>query len=193
VVVTFDDGYQDFATIAFPEIHARGWNCTLFLPTGKIGGFKDWGHSRVLDRRLLNWQDAAELAEAGVELGAHGVTHADLTRLPASAAHGEIIASKRIIEERVGCQVTSFAFPYGTSNRRLRAAVSPHYELAVGVTFGRATPHSDPFDLPRIDMRYFGRLPGWREYLKRPTTWRLTSRRVLRGVRVLLRKHLIVQ
>jgi peptidoglycan/xylan/chitin deacetylase (PgdA/CDA1 family) len=193
VVVTFDDGYRDFATTAFPEMQARGWNCTLFLPTGKIGGLKDWGRSKVLDKRLLSWREVAELAAAGVELGAHGVTHADLTSLAALAAHGEIIASKRAIEERVGCQVTSFAFPYGTSNRGLRSAVSQHYELAVGVTFRRATPHSDPFYLPRIDMRYFGRLSGWPEYLKRPTTWRLTCLRVLRGIRVLSRKHLIVR
>ena len=42
VVLTFDDGYRDFADVAAPEIVARGWSCTVFLPTDLIGSPTGW-------------------------------------------------------------------------------------------------------------------------------------------------------
>src|SRR5438105_1713518 len=45
VVLTFDDGFDDFARVALPELQTRGWTATVFLPTGKVGGTDDWeGH-----------------------------------------------------------------------------------------------------------------------------------------------------
>jgi hypothetical protein len=80
VVLTFDDGFTDFGDIAFPELQVRGWTATLFLPAGKVGKTADWDMRP--DRpaqQLLSWRAVTDLAGLGVEIGAHGVTHVDLT------------------------------------------------------------------------------------------------------------------
>jgi len=64
VVVTFDDGFDDSATAAFPELQARGWTVTVFLPAGKVGDTSDWAvpMSAFPVRPLMTWKTVAELA-----------------------------------------------------------------------------------------------------------------------------------
>ncbi len=166
VVLTFDDGFTDFADVVYPELRARGWTATVFLPAGKAGGFSDWDAAPALARRpLLSWAAAAELAALGVEIGAHGVSHADLTALPPEAARAEVADSRRRIEDRIGRPVTSFAAPYGRTNEAVRAEVRRHYRAAVGTELGRARPTSDPHELPRLEMWYFRDPARWQAYL----------------------------
>jgi peptidoglycan/xylan/chitin deacetylase (PgdA/CDA1 family) len=142
VVFTFDDGYQDFATVVFPELQARGWNGTVFLPSSKVGHTSDWQGARHRVR-LIEWRTIAELAKSDVEFGAHGMTHTDLTRLPVDQADFEILNSKSTIEDHAAHRVVSFAPPYGNSNRCVRDQIARHYLAAAGTTLGRATSQSD--------------------------------------------------
>jgi peptidoglycan/xylan/chitin deacetylase (PgdA/CDA1 family) len=183
VVLTFDDGYRDFAEAALPEIHSRGWNCTIFLPAGKIGGASDWMNKASCHFPLMDWQTAASLVPYGVEPGAHGINHLDLTRLSPEAAREEIVRSKQWIEDRTGCKVTSFAAPYGRTNPLARRMIGEHYEAAVGVDFAPATWESDLYDLPRIEMYYFRNPVRWSDYLVRGTTMHYRARKALRYTR----------
>lgn len=187
VVLTFDDGYHDFATVAFPEIARRGWGCTLFLPTGRIrdAGAADGGEGAPTTR-FLSWPAVTDLARAGVELGGHGVTHADLTTLTAPDARREIADSKRTIEERTGAPVSSFAPPYGRSSRALRRAIAEHYACAVGTSFGLARPGSPIFDLPRLEMWYFRDPRRWQQYLRSGPTAYYALRKLFRSARMLI-------
>jgi peptidoglycan/xylan/chitin deacetylase (PgdA/CDA1 family) len=188
VVLTFDDGYADFATVAFPELAARGWGCTLFLPTGKLR--EDAGRDGTAGpptERFLTWEAVAELARAGVELGGHGITHADLTTLSFEDARREIVDSQRAIEERTGAPARVFAAPFGRQNRTLREVIAQHYSCAVGTALGRAGPSSPLFELPRIEMWYFRDPRRWRRYVDRGPTAYFAVRRLLRGVRRLAR------
>jgi peptidoglycan/xylan/chitin deacetylase (PgdA/CDA1 family) len=187
VVLTFDDGYEDFATVAFPEISKRGWGCTLFLPTdwireadAGVGG--DGGPTS----RFLSWPAVADLARAGVELGGHGVTHADLTTLAGPDARREIVESKRAIEERTAAPVSAFAPPYGRSSRALRQEIAQHYACAVGTHLRLTRPGSPVFDLPRIEMWYFRDPRRWRHYLRSGPTAYFAARKLLRSARTLL-------
>jgi peptidoglycan/xylan/chitin deacetylase (PgdA/CDA1 family) len=186
VVLTFDDGLEDFAQVAWPELVARGWSATAFLPAAKMGGTVDWRPAGGMGgRRLMSWETAAALARADVELGAHGITHCDLTRLTPEAAQREIEESGRIIEERAGCRVESFAAPYGRTNARIRACIRRRYRVGVGTAMARAASNSDLSELPRIEMCYFRESRRWREYLARDSTVWLRVRRSARGVRAL--------
>ena len=106
VALTFDDGFADFATAAFPELRKRNWPATVFLPTGHLGGTDRWEHRRPgsKGRALLDWSTVAELAEAGVDFGGHSVTHRNLTRLCDDDLVYEIVAPRRVIEEKLSHQ-----------------------------------------------------------------------------------------
>jgi peptidoglycan/xylan/chitin deacetylase (PgdA/CDA1 family) len=180
-VLTFDDGFRDFATVAFPALAARRWPSTLFLCAGRIGGRSDWpGMPAAGIAPLLDWSAAADLAARGVAIGSHGLTHLDLTRRPFSEAEAEIADSQRLLEERLGRHVAAFAFPFGRSTPALRAAVARRYALAVGTAMRRVGPRANAHDLPRIDMTYFREPERLRRFLARGTSAYFTLRRVLR-------------
>jgi peptidoglycan/xylan/chitin deacetylase (PgdA/CDA1 family) len=182
VVLTFDDGYGDFATAVVPELESRGWSCTVFLPTGLIGSASGWDPDGHGNRALIDWKQVADCSRRGFEIGAHAVTHADLTRLGFKEACQEIDDSKQMIERQIGSAVVSFAAPYGRISPKLRGYLSQTFGCAVGTAMSSATATSDRYDLPRIDMWYFRNGKRWRAYLDGARTY-FAARRALRDVR----------
>jgi peptidoglycan/xylan/chitin deacetylase (PgdA/CDA1 family) len=182
LVLTFDDGFADFANAAYPELQTRGWSATVFLPAGKLGGMADWEGAT---RPLMTWETISTLAEQGVEFGAHGVTHADLTTLEPGAARQEIIASKQLIEQKAGCRVSCFAAPFGRTTPVLKAVIRQEYRSAVGTRLARASRRSDLHDLPRIEMWYFRDPKRWRAYLEGRGQAYFLARKALRAARSL--------
>lgn len=185
VVLTFDDGFNDFATVAFPELQARGWTATVFLPAGKMGGTDDWqtSTSYAPSRPLMTWKTVADLARLGVDFGGHGVSHTDLTSLPLAAMREEVVTCQRMIEEFAGCRVTSFAPAYGKITPAIRAEVRHHYLASVGTVMAQVRRTSDVYDLPRIEMWYFRSERRWRAYLERGSRGYFILRKALRQVR----------
>ena len=61
----------------------------------------------------MDWRELADLSRAGMEIGAHTVTHRSLWTLPPAVAAREIARSKRAIEQRLGVPVTTFSYPFG--------------------------------------------------------------------------------
>jgi peptidoglycan/xylan/chitin deacetylase (PgdA/CDA1 family) len=184
-VLTFDDGYRDFVDVAWPEIEGRGWGATVFLSSGLVGSGEGWDPDGRGKRPLLDWPEARRLADRGVELGAHAVTHRDLTRLSDDEARHEIETSRAAIEDQTGARVTSFAAPFGRTTPTIRAEISRLYQQAVGTSLGQADDQSDRFDLPRIEMWYFRDADRWRRHLAGATGY-LSVRRTLRRARQLM-------
>ena len=185
VVLTFDDGFVDFAETASPEIRSRGWGATVFLPTGLIGGEENWrGQLEGTTRRLMTWDQVAELAEWGIEFGAHSVSHADLTTLEPDVLRSEIQQPQVQIQQRIGGALpTTFAPPYGRSNLLVREEIRKFYKLSVGTELGPVDRQSDLFDLPRIEMHYFRNKKRWKEYLRGRRSGYFMVRQILRLLR----------
>lgn len=181
-VLTFDDGYGDFATAVVPELESRGWSGTVFIPSGLIGSPSGWNPDGHGLRQLIDWKQAADVSRRGFEIGSHAVTHTDLTQLDFKEACREIDASKQTLERQIGSAVVSFAAPYGRTTPKLRAHVSKVFQCAVGTSMSETTDGSDRYDLPRIDMWYFRNAGRWRAYLDGAKTY-FAVRRVLRDVR----------
>jgi len=156
VVLTFDDGFQDFYVSAAPLLHRWGLPATVFLATGYCGRTNAWpGQPDWVDQEpLLDWQQVAELARQGFSFGAHSISHAVLTRLPVVEAQREIIQCKVQIEERVGQPVEFFCYPYGRWNPAVRSMVNQNYKGACATVARVINPGSDLFALPRADSHY---------------------------------------
>lgn len=182
VLITFDDGFADFATAALPVLRDRGFSALVFVPTGKLGGHEDWHGANASPRPLMSWSTVAELASAGIEFGGHGVTHVDLTRLAPDQRRHEIDRCAQDLGERTGRPARAFAAPYGHVNRTVMADVARTYEVAFGTRFDRARPACDRFDVPRIEMHYFRRRRQWEGFVRGDRAYFL-ARRALRAGR----------
>ena len=108
VGITFDDGYQNFYTNAFPILNQYRYSATVFLPTAYIGQV-----SRQFNGSdCLTWNQVRELRKAGVEFGSHTVTHPQLREMGLEQLREEITLSKEHIEEKLGESVATFSYPY---------------------------------------------------------------------------------
>lgn len=184
VVLTFDDGYRSFAEEAWPRLQAHGFGATVFLVSDRCGGDNLWPTQKpgVPRSALLDWDQAGRLASEGVELGAHGRTHAPLTLLPEAEAEAEVAGSRAAIESRTGGRVRLFAYPYGASSPRTEAIVRRHFDGAVSVRLGLARPSSGRFQIPRVDAHYVS--PASIPWLSRDVfEGYLSARQVLRDAR----------
>jgi peptidoglycan/xylan/chitin deacetylase (PgdA/CDA1 family) len=114
LVLTFDDGLEDFFTAALPLLIKYAMVATLYVVTGHIGGRARWlAGSGEGNRKMLSWSQLAAINRAGIEIGAHTITHPMLDTIPLADARREIRGSKRELEDRLGDRVRSFAYPFG--------------------------------------------------------------------------------
>ena len=188
-VITFDDGFADFAECAAPELIARGWPATVFLPTGRLGGHEDWYGADAPSRPLMTWDQVQDLAQQGIEFGGHSVSHADLTKLDSESLYREVHESFDTLKERLGRAPVSFAPPYGHANAAVCAAIGKLFRVSVGTRLQRATRACDILDVPRIEMHYFRDLARWDAYLDGRAELYFESRRALRRVRQIAVEH----
>jgi peptidoglycan/xylan/chitin deacetylase (PgdA/CDA1 family) len=125
VGVTFDDGYADFLTAGVPALAAAGAGATLYASVGHLGGQAAWLGRWAPDfGRLLTWDELADVAAAGVEIGSHSMYHHPLDVLPQPQLEREIRRSRDELEQRLQLPVPSFAYPHGYHGRRVRAVVA---------------------------------------------------------------------
>jgi peptidoglycan/xylan/chitin deacetylase (PgdA/CDA1 family) len=97
VVLTFDDGYEDFYSKAFPLLKKHGFIATVFLPTSFIGQ-KSPG---LRGKKHLTWDQVQELDDAGIAFGSHTVNHPQLRVLGWKEVDFELRASKETIEAHI--------------------------------------------------------------------------------------------
>ena len=111
VVLTFDDGYDDFYSTAFPVLTAHGFSAVSYV----VPGF--------LDRpRYMTTDEVKAISSAGIEVGAHTMHHVDLTRQSAAGMALEIQGSKSVLEQMTGHPVLDFCYPSGMFDATVIAA-----------------------------------------------------------------------
>ncbi|OIJ67797.1 polysaccharide deacetylase family protein [Streptomyces mangrovisoli] len=153
-VLTFDDGYADFASTVAPLLAARGLPATLYVTTGALGtpGRRPGG-GPFPSVATLTWAQVRELDAAGVEIGGHTETHPQLDTLTRASVRAEVAGCKQRIEDELGHRVDSFAYPHGYSSRTVRAVVRE-----AGWTSAAAIRASSAFSSERDDPLRFARL-----------------------------------
>lgn len=124
---TFDDGTLDQYLIVYPELERRNLKATFFLLSGFMddGIWPDFERSR----RLMNWDQAREMAEKGHEIGSHGHTHTEL--LEGDAIEEELRLSQAVIEREIPIQqCISLSWPFWRSSSTGRKLAEKYYAAA---------------------------------------------------------------
>ena len=181
VVLTFDDGYDNFYHHAWPILERHGYPVTVYLVAGKLGKEIDWFEpDRRPFPRILNLEQVLELKEKGVEFGSHTLTHVRLAEAEPSRVRREVMESKRELERLLGHEIRHFCYPYGSYDLETIGAVEEAgYETAVTCLRGAATREFHPLELPRKAVSFGDSLVGflWKLLVKnRPKGRPLMSR-----------------
>lgn len=167
VALTFDDGFVNFGEVAAPRLLEHGLPVTVFVVADLAGTANSWDArpNRITpDLPLLDWAALVHLQGRGVTLGAHGLTHRDLTRLEPGALDDEVRGCADRVEERSGRRPTVFAYPYGHRNEASTRIVAQAFRWACTAEFRTLVTPEPPSALPRLDMYYFQgarSLDGW--------------------------------
>jgi len=140
-LITFDDGFQELYTYAFPILKEFSFTAVVFVPTDYIGQPAGWiqrdtddisarllpnisltnsevaGHIRHLERlskrQLLTWSQIYQMNEYGIDFQSHSCSHPFFSKLDRREVMKELKDSKATLEARLQNKVQSFAYPYG--------------------------------------------------------------------------------
>lgn len=191
VALTFDDGFRNFLRRAFLVLADYGFNATVFLVTGYCGKYNDWeGNPADLPRsKLLCWREIEELADYGIDFGVHTKTHPDLTKLSRKEIEREIVGAKFEIENRLGREVKTFAYPYGRFNSTVKRIAEKHFQAACSTNLGKVRAGSDLFALKRVDSYYLSNLRVFNALSTKTFDQYMNVRQMMRSFKSLIYQH----
>jgi peptidoglycan/xylan/chitin deacetylase (PgdA/CDA1 family) len=190
VVLTFDDGYASVHEHGLAILARRNFSATMFVVSGFVGGRNNWASppAGLGIRATVTWEQVAEMAAAGVDIGAHTRTHPDLRRLCEAEVEHEMATSRAEIESHMPHRVESFAYPFGGIDAVASRVAARHFRAACTTVLQRAT-HEPLHLLPRVDMYYLRSLANLQRLVSGTFDHYLTLRRWGRSVRSTLRRN----
>ena len=142
VVLTFDDGYDNFYTEAFPRLSRYGYTATVFVVTDWIG-----------QKGYLNWAQLSELHAAKITIGSHTCSHPHLPDLEPVQMKIEIARSKEILEQKLGAPVVLFCYPFGGfSTQAVELVHAAGYKIAFTTNRSLSRNYQDLLSLRRVRM-----------------------------------------
>ena len=165
IVITIDDGWRSTYTEAFPELQKRKFPFTVFIYPKIIGQ----------TAYALTWKQVKEMADAGVDIQSHSLSHPFLTHRRHAAfadsdydawLHRELVESKKILERETGHDVNFLAYPYGDFDRHVAATVAKSgYAGALTCEYGRVKKSTDPMRMNRVVIDKRMDFAAFRHYL----------------------------
>jgi GT2 family glycosyltransferase/peptidoglycan/xylan/chitin deacetylase (PgdA/CDA1 family) len=132
VLITFDDAYAEIGEHALPVLRGHGFGALVFVVSGMLGASNQWDPPAAGQElpRLMDADEIRRWADGGVEFGAHGRTHRDLTGLPPDELSQEVRGSRDDLESLLARPVTCFAYPFDLHDAPAEELVAGTYELA---------------------------------------------------------------
>ncbi|HWP93191.1 MAG TPA: trifunctional glycosyltransferase/class I SAM-dependent methyltransferase/polysaccharide deacetylase [Thermodesulfobacteriota bacterium] len=154
VVITFDEGCQDFLTYAWPLLKRYGFSAVVFLITGQIVRSNSQHQNHQKEVTPLSWKEIRQLQSEGITFGSYSVSHPDLTSISLKKALWEIRRSRATLERELGTYISYFAYPYGKFNRLIEYLVGiSGYDFGLSSEPGLCTMSHSLLALPRIEVK----------------------------------------
>ena len=159
-VITFDDGYKSQYEVAWPIMKKFGYTFTMFIYTEGVAG------GSLAGGGAITWEQLADMRDNGIDIEGHSATHQDLREgHPVTVTEGgkkvrkrltgpeyeqwiqnELVASKNLLEQRLGIKVNCFAVPYGFYNEHIKEiARNAGYE-AIFTVYGQPIIWTSPME-----------------------------------------------
>lgn len=158
VSITFDDGYHDFYTHAFPVLQHYGFTASVFIISNRTCNAVD----ATPNCAYMTWDELSEVQKYQITIGSHTLSHPELHRMTAAKIRDEIGTSKKMLEDALGRQIRSFSYPFAFPEHEqkfrqcLRSVLGEYgYENGVSTIIGRAGRGADKFFLPRLPINTY--------------------------------------
>ncbi len=169
VSITFDDGYADNCAAALPLLIRERIPCTYFVSSGNVISGTPFPHDAHIAETLPinSLAELREMSAAGIEIGVHSRTHADLGQVDdLPRLYEELVVAGQELQSAIGQKMRYFAFPYGKP-----ANLNPHafelgrkhgYKGMCSAYGGANFPGDDSYHLQRITVdSLLVRLKNW--------------------------------
>ncbi len=154
IILTFDDGYEDNFTNLLPIMQKYGYKGVIYLLGDENITYNYWDADKGDHKdMLMNTAQKQAFVRAGWEIGAHTLSHPNLTQISAEQAFEEMTLSKKNIEETLQTKIISFAYPYGSLNENLKElAKKAGFDFAVATDTGGMHLEHDYFQIFRVNV-----------------------------------------
>lgn len=157
VGITFDDGYAENCRHAIPLLIKEGVPCTYFVTAHNVVTEEPFAHDLALGHAFApnDLRQLRAMAGAGIEIGAHGYTHANLDQVTdPDELNRQLLVARNVLQEKLDRTVRYFAFPVGQHTNLTPAAFQmarrAGYQAVCSAYGGYNFPGDDPFHIQRI-------------------------------------------
>ena len=143
VLITFDDGYKDNYTNAYPIMKKYGFKGTIFVVTGFLGVYGNY----------MTWEQAKELADNGFSIESHTYSHKSMTEASDEEISKELTKSRDTIKNKLGIDADFMAYPTGTYNLHIAELVQKAgYKGAFTIKYDNVSRESNVYALERVPI-----------------------------------------
>jgi len=156
VGITFDDGYQNNLINAAPILKKYNFTATSYLVSKYIGLTNIWDKPKgITQRPLMSDDEIKTWLSFGMDIGAHTLSHVDLTSASVSEAIHEVEGCKIGLEKKFNIPIEDFCYPFGKFNEKIyKIAKNAGYLSALTMVRGRVNSNSNILKLPRIPVTH---------------------------------------